>query len=81
MPVIPVNKVVDSKRIIGKNGGPRSRRGTRGSRHPPKKFAQLMMHKSCSGFFIQIQRIHRRKQREELLGMARSNPEENKITV
>jgi hypothetical protein len=23
MPVIPVNKVVDPKRIIGKNGGPR----------------------------------------------------------
>jgi hypothetical protein len=30
MPVIPVNKVVNSKRIIGKNGGPRRRRGTRG---------------------------------------------------
>jgi hypothetical protein len=30
MPVIPVNKVVDPKRIIGKNGGPRRRRGTRG---------------------------------------------------
>jgi hypothetical protein len=31
MPVIPVNKVVDpKKRIIGKNGGPRRRRGTRG---------------------------------------------------
>jgi hypothetical protein len=29
MPVIPVNKVVDPKRIIGKNGGPRRRRGTR----------------------------------------------------
>jgi hypothetical protein len=28
MPVIPVNKVVDLKRIIGKNGGPRG--GTRG---------------------------------------------------
>jgi hypothetical protein len=28
MPVIPVNKVVDPKRIIGKNGGPRTRRGT-----------------------------------------------------
>jgi hypothetical protein len=28
--VIPVNKVVDPKRIIGKNGGPRRRRrGTR----------------------------------------------------
>jgi hypothetical protein len=30
MPVIPVNKVVDPKRIIGKNGGLRRRRGTRG---------------------------------------------------
>jgi hypothetical protein len=31
LPVIPVNKVVDQKRIIGKNGGPRRRRrGTKG---------------------------------------------------
>jgi hypothetical protein len=30
MPVIPVNKMVDPKRIIEKNGGPRRRRGTRG---------------------------------------------------
>jgi hypothetical protein len=30
MLVIPVNKVVDPKIIIGKNGGPRRRRGTRG---------------------------------------------------
>jgi hypothetical protein len=30
MPVIPVNKVVDPKRIIEKNGGQRRRRGTRG---------------------------------------------------
>jgi hypothetical protein len=30
MPVIPVIKVVDPKRIIGKNGGPRRRRGIRG---------------------------------------------------
>jgi hypothetical protein len=29
MPVIPVNKVVDPIRIIGKNGGLRSRRGTK----------------------------------------------------
>jgi hypothetical protein len=29
MPVIPVNKKVDPKRIIGKNRGPRRRRGTR----------------------------------------------------
>jgi hypothetical protein len=28
MLVIPVDKVVDKKRIIGKNGGPRRRRGT-----------------------------------------------------
>jgi hypothetical protein len=30
MPVIPVNRVVDKKKIIGKNGGPRRRRGVRG---------------------------------------------------
>jgi hypothetical protein len=31
IPVIPVNRVVNKKRIIGKNGGPsRRRRGTRG---------------------------------------------------
>jgi hypothetical protein len=30
MPVIPVNKVVDKKRVIRKNGGLRRRRGTRG---------------------------------------------------
>jgi hypothetical protein len=30
MPVISVNRVVDTKRIIGKNGGPRMKRGTRG---------------------------------------------------
>jgi hypothetical protein len=29
MLVIPVNRVVDKKRMIGKNGGPRRRRGTR----------------------------------------------------
>jgi hypothetical protein len=29
-PVILVNRVVDTKRIIGNNGGPRRRRGTRG---------------------------------------------------
>jgi hypothetical protein len=32
MPVIRVSKVLDPKRIIGKNGGPRRRRGP-----PPKK--------------------------------------------
>jgi hypothetical protein len=30
MPGIPVNRVVDMKRIIGKMGGPRRRSGTRG---------------------------------------------------
>jgi hypothetical protein len=30
MLAILVNRVVDKKRMIGKNGGPRSRRGTRG---------------------------------------------------
>jgi hypothetical protein len=30
MPVIPVNRVEDLKRIIGKNGGLMRRRGTRG---------------------------------------------------
>jgi hypothetical protein len=30
LPVILVNKVVDPKRIIGKNGGPWMRRATRG---------------------------------------------------
>jgi hypothetical protein len=31
MPGIPVMRVVDKKRIVGKKGGPRRRRGTRGS--------------------------------------------------
>jgi hypothetical protein len=30
MLIIPINKVGDPKRIIGKNGGPRMSRGTRG---------------------------------------------------
>jgi hypothetical protein len=30
MPVIPVNRVVDKKSIIGKYGGPRMTRSTRG---------------------------------------------------
>jgi hypothetical protein len=30
MPVTPVDRVVDKKRIIGRNGGPRRRRGKRG---------------------------------------------------
>jgi hypothetical protein len=28
LPLIPVNKVMDPKKIIGKNGGPRRRSGT-----------------------------------------------------
>jgi hypothetical protein len=32
-----VNRVVDMKRIIGKNGGPRRKRGTRGRGPPPQK--------------------------------------------
>jgi hypothetical protein len=30
LPVISINGVVDKKRIIGKNGGPRRRKGIRG---------------------------------------------------
>jgi hypothetical protein len=42
MPVIPVNKVVDPKRIMGKNGGPRRRRGTRvRGRFFPRKVLNL----------------------------------------
>jgi hypothetical protein len=36
MMAIPVNRMMDKKRIIRKNGGVRRRRGTRG-RLPPKK--------------------------------------------
>jgi hypothetical protein len=36
LPVSPVNRVADKKIIIGKNGGPRRRRGTRG-RWPKKE--------------------------------------------
>jgi hypothetical protein len=34
---IPVNRVVDPKRIIRKNGGPRRRRRSTRARWPPKK--------------------------------------------
>jgi hypothetical protein len=37
MPVIPVDRMVDKKRIIGKMEGPRWRRGTRGCPPPKKK--------------------------------------------
>jgi hypothetical protein len=37
MPVIPVNKVVDKKIIIGKNGGQRRRRGIHTVDTDPKK--------------------------------------------
>jgi hypothetical protein len=32
MPVIPVSRMVDPKRIIRKNGGPRRRRGSKGKK-------------------------------------------------
>jgi hypothetical protein len=35
MPVIPIDRVVDKKRIIEKNGGPRRRRVTRDRPPPP----------------------------------------------
>jgi hypothetical protein len=51
MLVIPVNRVVDPKRIIGKNGGPRSRRGTRGRwPPPPPKKNFLLTTTSVPGF-------------------------------
>jgi hypothetical protein len=37
MPVNPVNRVVEKKRIIRKNGGPRRRRGIGVTDPPPKK--------------------------------------------
>jgi hypothetical protein len=37
MPVIPVNRVVDKKRIIRKNGEPIRRRGTQGVTDPKKE--------------------------------------------
>jgi hypothetical protein len=37
MPVMPVDTEVDMKRTIGKNGGLRRRRGTKGHVPPPKK--------------------------------------------
>jgi hypothetical protein len=37
MPVIPVNRMMEPKRIIRKNGGQRRRRGTRVADPPPKK--------------------------------------------
>jgi hypothetical protein len=48
LPVTPVNKVVDLKRIIRKNGGPRRRRGTRGC-WPPKKIPLLLWLDLCNG--------------------------------
>jgi hypothetical protein len=42
MPVIPVDRMVDKKRIIGKMEGPRWRRGTRGC--PPPKKKKLCMY-------------------------------------
>jgi hypothetical protein len=45
MPVIPNNRVVDTKRITGKIGGPRRQRGTRGhDTHPPTQKRYCKMH-------------------------------------
>jgi hypothetical protein len=49
MSVILVNKVVDPKRIIGKNGGLRRRRGTRG-RWPQKNYKHYLNHSFQSIF-------------------------------
>jgi hypothetical protein len=38
-PRFPVNRFVDKKRMIGKNGGPKRRRGTRGC--PPLEIIEL----------------------------------------
>jgi hypothetical protein len=50
VPVIPVNRVVDKKGIIRKNGGPRRRRGKRGRRPTKKDFLKhrrLRIRKKC----------------------------------
>jgi hypothetical protein len=45
--------VVDSKRIIGKNGGPRRRRGTRGCWPPKRKtFSKQGSAIHCSGIVV-----------------------------
>jgi hypothetical protein len=41
MPVIIIDRVVDKKRKIGKNGGPRRRRGTRGHSLAKKNFGPV----------------------------------------
>jgi hypothetical protein len=46
MPAIPVNRVVNPKRIIRKNGGPRRRRGTRGRWPPPPPPKKIVLRKS-----------------------------------
>jgi hypothetical protein len=53
-PVIPVNRVVDPKRIIGKNGVPRRKRGTRGRCLPPPKVQHsgLVHFKSKKFFYL-----------------------------
>jgi hypothetical protein len=43
MPVIPINRVVVKKRMVGKNGGPKRRRATRG-RWPPKTTKLINIH-------------------------------------
>jgi hypothetical protein len=43
LPVIPVNKVVDPKRILGKHGGSRRRRrGTRGKKMTKCRFGATL---------------------------------------
>jgi hypothetical protein len=56
LPVVPVNRVVDKKRIIRKNGGRRSRSGTRG-RWPQK----TQVTSPISTFFLQssLEQEHR----------------------
>jgi hypothetical protein len=47
MPVIPVNRVVDKRRIIGKNGGPRRRRGTRHMKKTYIFLGGLLLSQNC----------------------------------
>jgi hypothetical protein len=50
MLVIPVDRVVNKKRIIGRSGGPRRRRGTRG-RRPPKMYINLVKNFTIQVYF------------------------------
>jgi hypothetical protein len=57
IPAIPVNRVVDPKRIIGKNGGPRRRRGTRGPGTPLTR--SLRVELMADGFLTWFPRLGR----------------------